>query len=80
MQNLQIELLQLLQQDCRLPLEKLAVMLGQTPEAVGAMIDDMLGAALGSRMTLKHGAGLVRGMMLAVLALLLAKMLVDMVG
>ncbi|HPR79446.1 MAG TPA: hypothetical protein PLR69_12685, partial [Candidatus Limiplasma sp.] len=40
----------------------------------------MLGAALGSRMTLKHGAGLVRGMMLAVLALLLAKMLVDMVG
>ena len=41
MQNLQIELLQLLQQDCRLPLEKLAVMLGQTPEAVGAMIDDM---------------------------------------
>ena len=41
MQNLQIELLQLLQQDCRLPLEKLAVMLGQTPEAGGAMIDDM---------------------------------------
>jgi len=40
----------------------------------------MLGAAQGSRMTLKHGAGLVRGMMLAVLALLLAKMLVDMVG
>ncbi len=41
MQNLQIELLQLLQQDCRLPLEKIAVMLGQKPEAVGAMIDDL---------------------------------------
>ncbi|MDD3213851.1 MAG: Lrp/AsnC family transcriptional regulator [Eubacteriales bacterium] len=41
MQNLQIELLQLLQQDCRLPLEKIAVMLGQPPEKVGAMIDDM---------------------------------------
>ena len=41
MQNLQIELLQLLQQDCRLPLEKLAVMLGKTPEEVGATIDDL---------------------------------------
>lgn len=41
MQNSQIELLQLLQQDCRLPLEKIAVMLGKTPETVGAMIDDM---------------------------------------
>ncbi|MCE5342905.1 MAG: Lrp/AsnC family transcriptional regulator [Eubacteriales bacterium] len=38
---MQIELLQLLQQDCRLPLEKIAVMLGKTPEDVGAMIDDM---------------------------------------
>ena len=41
MQNLQIELLQLLQQDCRMPLEKLAVMLGQPMETVGEMIDDL---------------------------------------
>ncbi len=41
MSNVQIELLQLLQQDCRLPLEKLAVMLGKTPEEVGATIDDL---------------------------------------
>ena len=41
MQNLQIELLHLLQQDCRMPLEKLAVMLGQPMDAVGEMIDDM---------------------------------------
>jgi len=41
MQNLQIELLQLLQQDCRMPLEKLAVMLGQPMETVAAMIQDM---------------------------------------
>jgi DNA-binding Lrp family transcriptional regulator len=41
MQNLQIELLQLLQQDCRMPLEKLAVMLGQPLEAVAGMIDDL---------------------------------------
>ncbi len=41
MQNTQIELLQLLQQDCRLPLEKIAVMMGRSPEEVGAMIDDM---------------------------------------
>ena len=41
MQNLQIELLQLLQQDCRMPLEKLAVMMGQPMETIGAMIDDL---------------------------------------
>jgi DNA-binding Lrp family transcriptional regulator len=41
MSNTQIELLQLLQQDCRLPLEKLAMMLGKTPEEVGATIDDL---------------------------------------
>ncbi|NLI21188.1 MAG: Lrp/AsnC family transcriptional regulator [Clostridiales bacterium] len=41
MENSQIELLQLLQQDCRMPLEKLAVMLGEPMEAVGRMIDDM---------------------------------------
>jgi DNA-binding Lrp family transcriptional regulator len=41
MHNQQIELLQLLQQDCRMPLEKLAVMLGQPMETVGAMIDDL---------------------------------------
>ena len=39
----------------------------------------MLGAALGSRMTLRRGGRFVRGMMLGVLALLLAKMLWDMV-
>jgi len=39
----------------------------------------MLGAALGSRMTIRHGGRFVRGMMLGVLALLLAKMLWDMV-
>jgi uncharacterized protein len=40
----------------------------------------MLGAAFGSRLTIKRGGGVVRVMMLAVLGLLLAKMLVDMVG
>ena len=39
----------------------------------------MLGAALGSRMTIRHGGRFVRGMMLGVLALLLAKVLWDMV-
>lgn len=41
MQNLQMELLHLLQEDCRLPLEKLAVMTGSTVETVAEMIDDM---------------------------------------
>ena len=41
MQNLQMQLLQLLQEDCRLPLEKLATMTGSTAEAVGEMIDEM---------------------------------------
>ena len=41
MQNLQIELLQLLQQDCRMPLEKLAVMLGQPMDVIGGMIDEL---------------------------------------
>lgn len=40
----------------------------------------MLGAALGSRLTIRRGAAVVRGMMLAVLALLLAKMLMDVLG
>ena len=40
----------------------------------------MLGAALGSRLTIRRGAGLVRGMMLVALGLLLAKMLVDVIG
>ena len=39
--SLQIELLQLLQQDCRMSLEKLSVMLGQPPETVAEMIDNM---------------------------------------
>ena len=41
MQNLQIELLHLLQQDCRMPLEKLAVMTGQPLETVAEMVEDM---------------------------------------
>lgn len=39
----------------------------------------MLGAYMGSRLTIRRGAGLVRGMMLAVLALLLAKVCLDMI-
>ena len=46
MQNLQIELLHLLQQDCRMPLEKLAVMLGQPMDTVAGMIDDMEGRGI----------------------------------
>ena len=37
----------------------------------------MAGAALGSRLTVKKGAGFIRGMMLIVLALLLVKMITD---
>ncbi len=40
----------------------------------------MLGAALGSRLTIRRGGGVVRAVMLAVLALLLAKMLIDVLG
>ena len=38
----------------------------------------MAGAAVGSRLTIRRGAKFVRGMMLCVLALLLAKMITDM--
>ena len=41
MQNLQMQLLHLLQEDCRLSLEKLAVMTGSTIETVATMIEDM---------------------------------------
>lgn len=41
MQNLQMQLLHLLQQDCRMPLEKLAVMTGADLETVAASIDEM---------------------------------------
>ena len=41
MQSLQMQLLHLLQEDCRLPLEKLAVMSGSTVETVATVIDDM---------------------------------------
>ena len=41
MQNLQMQLLHLLQEDCRLPLEKLAVMTDSTVETVATVIDDM---------------------------------------
>ena len=40
----------------------------------------MLGAALGSRLTIRRGGGVVRIVMLTVLALLLAKMLADVLG
>ena len=39
----------------------------------------MLGAFLGSKLTIRKGAKLIRVMMLAVLALLLLKMLYDLV-
>lgn len=39
----------------------------------------MLGAFLGSKLTIKKGGGLIRGVMLAVLALLLVKILYDVV-
>ncbi len=39
----------------------------------------MLGAFLGSRLAIRRGGGVVRGMMLAVLALLLAKLCLDMI-
>lgn len=41
MQNLQMELLQILKEDCRLPLEKLAVMTDATMETVAEAIQDM---------------------------------------
>jgi len=47
---------------------------------IPAGLCSMLGAALGSRLTIRRGGKFVRGMMLVVLGLLLAKMLVDMVG
>ena len=40
----------------------------------------ILGNLLGASMTLKKGAGFIRGMLLAVLALLLAKMVLDVVS
>ena len=40
----------------------------------------MLGAALGSRLTIRRGGGVVRVVMLVVLGLLLAKMLIDVLG
>jgi len=41
MQNLQMELLQILKEDCRLPLEQLATMTGAGLEEVAAAITDM---------------------------------------
>ncbi|MEG1777020.1 MAG: Lrp/AsnC family transcriptional regulator, partial [Clostridia bacterium] len=41
MQNLQMELLQLLKEDCRLPLEQLATMTGASLEAVADSIQIM---------------------------------------
>lgn len=41
MENLQMQLLHLLQEDCRIPLEKLAVMTGASLDAVATMIEDM---------------------------------------
>ena len=39
MKKFETQLLELLQEDCRLPLEKLAVMLGATTEKVAKTID-----------------------------------------
>ena len=47
---------------------------------IPAGLCSMLGAALGSRLTIRRGGKFVRGMMLTVMGLLLAKMIVDMVG
>ena len=41
MQSLQMELLQILQEDCRVPLEKLATMTGAPLEEVAQTIDQM---------------------------------------
>lgn len=41
MHNLQMQLLEILREDCRLPLEQMAVMTGSTVEAVADAIEDM---------------------------------------
>lgn len=41
MQGLQMQLLEILREDCRIPLEKLAVMTGATPAEVAGAIEDM---------------------------------------
>ena len=41
MQNIQMQILNLLQEDCRLSLEKMAIMTGTTVETVAATIEDM---------------------------------------
>ena len=41
MQGLQLELLEILRQDCRIPLEQMAVMTGRKLEEVAAAIQDM---------------------------------------
>jgi len=41
MDTTKLELLHLLQQDCRIPLEKLSVMLGQSLETVAELLQDM---------------------------------------
>ena len=41
MEHMKQELLQVLQQDCRIPLEKLSVMLGQPMDTIAQAIDDM---------------------------------------
>ncbi len=41
MENIKMELLHVLQQDCRIPLEKLAVMLDQPLDTVAGMLDEM---------------------------------------
>ena len=41
MENIKLELLELLQEDCRVPLEKLAVMTGQPIDKVAQAIDEM---------------------------------------
>ena len=41
MQNIQMQILNLLQEDCRLSMEKIAVMTGTTIETVATVIEDM---------------------------------------
>ena len=57
MQSLQMQLLHLLQEDCRLPLEKLAVMTGSTVETVATVIDDMERSGIILRYAPRHQLG-----------------------
>ena len=57
MQSLQMQLLHLLQEDRRLPLEKLAVMTGSTVETVATVIDDMERSGIILSLRARHQLG-----------------------